>query len=309
VWNADRALARDRHELDVIHILGGHSDQMIFAASARRHGLPTVMKLNNHRADLVKSDRLGRWLRTPQVRRWMARRITAHVAISTEIADELLAIGVPRERIHHIPNGVDTERFHPVGRDARRALRRRLGLPEEPVTVLFSGAVVERKRPHLVIEALAACGPDVQLVVLGPIDDHSPYGRRLRGLVGRHNLADRIHFAGYVADPIPYFQAADLFCLPSTSEGLSSAVLEALSCGLGTVVSPVSGMADAIEQGVSGLIEDDAQLATALKTLIADPSQRADFGAAARARILERFDLDEVAQRHLELFRTVASSQ
>jgi glycosyltransferase involved in cell wall biosynthesis len=103
---------------------------------------------------------------------------------------------------------------------------------------------------------------------------------------------------------------ADVFCLPSTYEGLPLAILEAMASGLPVVATAVSGNPEAVEDGVTGLLvppESAAALAKALVALLGDRARREAMGAAARRRVAERFSIEAVADRYLALLERLAA--
>ncbi len=117
---------------------------------------------------------------------------------------------------------------------------------------------------------------------------------------------ESVQFTGQVDDAVPYFQAADLFVLPSSTEGLSNSMLEAMSCGLPVLATRVGGAPDVIAHGESGYLipPDDRQaLRRGLETLLEDRALRFNLGSNARQRILAEFSLDSVAKRLAALYQ------
>jgi glycosyltransferase involved in cell wall biosynthesis len=112
-----------------------------------------------------------------------------------------------------------------------------------------------------------------------------------------------------VADVTPYLRTADVYLSTSEFEGMSNALLEAMSHGVMPIASRVSGVGDVVEDGVSGLLVppgDEAALATRLEEALAMTSERrCAIGEAARATTCARFSLDRVAERHLALYRSL----
>ncbi|WP_026369635.1 glycosyltransferase family 4 protein [Kallotenue papyrolyticum] len=227
------------------------------------------------------------------------RYIDLFVCISQEIRGELMAVGVAESQMVCIPNGVDPIRFAPVSEANKRELRRRLGLPEGPL-VIFSGRLVPEKRvQHLLAiwPALRQICPQAVLVILGT----GPLETELRAMAGAG-----VVFAGLVDDVHLYYQAADIFVLPSVAEGLSVAMLEAMATGLAVVVTDVGGAAEVINAGQHGLLvppDDPMALQTALLTLLLDAEQRRSFGLQARQRVLERYALPAVAQQLISVYQ------
>ena len=196
-----------------------------------------------------------------------------------------------------IGNGVDLDVFVTPTLEARHGLRHDLGLTDDDRAVVFVGHEFDRKGLHPLMAALATLPPYVHLVVVGGTPDMVAHER-----AGTSGMADRVHFVGRVADPLPYLQAADVFALPSAYEAFPLVVLEALACGLPVVATPTGGIPDLIEDGVNGYVvpADPAALAQALLALAAAPREM--VAAAARATA-ERHTWARVGDRYLEVIR------
>jgi glycosyltransferase involved in cell wall biosynthesis len=222
------------------------------------------------------------------------------VAVSTKVRDELTALGLSRDRIHVIHNGVDLHDFSPgcVERSA-------LGLPPDVVLGLFAGGIgTPRKNLDTVLRALQSV-PELHLAVLGPTEG-SPYPVLARRL----GVADRAHFLGYRTDVPDLMRTADLLAFPSRYEACSLVLLEALASGLPIVTAETAGGAELVDANCGFVLPDpdDTQaLAAVLQQLVASPALRADMGRAARA-VAEHHSWDRMAERYLSLFATLASA-
>ena len=232
-------------------------------------------------------------------------------AISAGVADALVSSGVERDRITIIPSGVDCDRFRPASVEERRDARRRLGLSENAFVIGSVGMLEPRKGHGFLIEAFASVAknpprPDLDLacVIAGGGSERS----ELESQAARSGPRERVIFAGKVADSRGVLDALDLFVLPSLREGLGVALLEAMACGLPSIVSRTGGAAEAIEDGVSGLLAEpgDAQsIAMALCSLMRDDAMRIAMGAAARKRAMVNFSMEGMAEATLALYRRV----
>ncbi len=231
------------------------------------------------------------------------RAVDAFIPISQEIADEMDAAGISASQRCPIPNGVDAVHFAPLAGEAALALRQRLGLTGDPIAI-FTGRLAAEKRVDQLISAWPAVRsalPGALLLILGTGELEAS----LKAAAG-----PGVHFAGPQEDVAPYLQAADLFVLPSTAEGLSVAMLEAMSTGLPALVTNVGGASDVITHAENGwLISPDApeQLTQALLTLLGDPPLRARLGAQARLKIETTYALPVVVQQLEALYRRLAN--
>lgn len=313
LYAGKRWLRQNVRRFDVFHGLGGYHYTMAPAYSAHQAGLPAVIFVALQGDEFT--DKLGvkRLLGLPRRRRSMLRQIDAVIAMSRAIYAELREYGVSAERIARIPMGVDAARFAPCGSSAeKRELRSRLGWPNRP-TLLFAGALVERKRPHLLIEALAQlirAGQECQVVLAGPAKDRA-YQDRMKALTTDLGLEEFVTWTGHSPSIERLYAASDLFALPSTLEGMPAALVEAMSAGLACIGTPVSGVKDLIQDGINGRIVAPlaAELATTILDYLRDEQQMRQHGTAAREVVLRSYRSDIVLQAYRTLFERVVAGQ
>jgi glycosyltransferase involved in cell wall biosynthesis len=233
------------------------------------------------------------------------RGIDSFIVISTEIDNELAEIGVPLEKRSFIPNGVDLNRFAPLSLDDKTALRRSLNLPDGLV-VVFSGRLDPEKRVNQLIaiwNEIIKKHADATLLILGTGTEE----QKLEQMAGAN-----VRFEGNVKDVAPYLRASDIFVLPSSTEGLSNALLEAMASGLASIATSVGGATDLIETGKNGILilPDDSQaLLSALLTVLSDSDLRAKFGVNGRSFVQKSYSLSAVAEKLNALYRKFASQQ
>ncbi|MCA9926611.1 MAG: glycosyltransferase family 4 protein, partial [Anaerolineales bacterium] len=229
------------------HLIHAHellSPTTTAVLSKRILGIPVVTKLlrGGVLGDLAKLKKKPGGLRRLDTFR---QQVDAFITISREIDDELADVDIPASRRVFIPNGVDTNRFQPATTAEKKALCQRLNLPQGPL-VIFTGRLSPEKRIDDVISvwpAIKQAHSDAALVIVGSGDEAT----RLETMGG-----DSVHFMGRIEDVAPYLRCADIFILPSETEGLSNALLEAMACGLASVVTTVGGATDLIAHQQSG---------------------------------------------------------
>jgi glycosyltransferase involved in cell wall biosynthesis len=236
----------------------------------------------------------------------LKRDVDAFVVISQEIDQELAELGVEPERRAFIPNGVDTDRFVPVPLSEKKRLRTQLGIsPDGPVAV-FTGRLSEEKRVDQLLRVWKTVREQysqASLLVVGSGTEEA----RLKQLAG-----PGVQFCGLVDDVVPYLQTADIFVLPSVTEGLSNALLEALSVGLPVVATRIGGTPDLVRHGENGyLIEPDNVdgLQSSLMMLLADEDMCSRLGQAGRGLVLENYSLDSTADRLVILYKKLAGDK
>jgi glycosyltransferase involved in cell wall biosynthesis len=205
------------------------------------------------------------------------------LAVSQALAADMAAIGLPREKIAVHYTGLDRDLFRPLERiECRRRLAEHFGfaLPPGAPLVATVGALIERKGQALVLDALARL-PDARLLLVGTGPDEGGLRAPARSL----GIAGRVHFLGsldHTMLPV-VLSAADAMALPSASEGLANAWVEALACGCPLVIADAGGARELVTSAAAGrIVEREADaIAAAVRALIADPPSRAEVAAQA----------------------------
>jgi phosphatidyl-myo-inositol dimannoside synthase len=206
-----------------------------------------------------------------------------------------------------VPPGVDVERFRPLDDAGRAAARRRLELPADAELIVSISRLVPRKGFDVAIRAaalLAPSRPDLVLAISGGGRDE----RRLRRLALEHGAP--VRFLGRVDNDLlpPLYGCADVFTMACRNrwggleqEGFGIVFVEAAACGVPQVAGDSGGAAEAVDDGVTGLVvrrpEDPREVAAAFEALLADPDRRADMARASRKRAVAEFSYDVLAER------------
>lgn len=259
-----------------------------------RAGVPLFVHFHGYDASQLLAQRRFRH----EYRR-LATTAAGFVAPSRYLADRLIAIGFPADRVHVIPCGVDPEIF-----DASAAT-------PQSGRILAVGRLVEKKAPHLLIAAFAiaaASRPDATLEIIGD----GPLMERCRDEVRARGLAARVflHGARPHAFVIKRMRKAAVFAQHSITapdgdtEGLPVAVLEAMMSGLPVVATRHAGIAEAVIEGETGLLVDEGDvvaMARALEDLLAAPDRARRLGEAGRRRALAQFTRDASLARLREV--------
>ena len=248
---------------DVVFAPWAYPDGWAAVRLARRAGLPAVVQV--HGSDVKLLDQF------PTRRRRTAEALAAAagvVAVSRDLRDCVVALGVPAERVAVIHDGVDADVFRPGDRAAARAaVGPPGGWPAAPV-LLFVGNLVPVKGIDVLLTALASVGP-ARLLLVGA----GPARGRLARQAADLGLADRVTFLGSLPQAVlpDWYRAADLFVLPSRSEGVPNVLLEAGACGTPWVASRVGGVPEIPGHASRRLVApgDPAALAAAIAAALA----------------------------------------
>lgn len=211
------------------------------------------------------------------------QRTPVIIANSLMVRHEIMKhYGVPGDRIRLIYNGVDTERFRPDESGQKRAeVRARHSLASDAPVILYVGSGFERKGLGRLIEAMHEVH-DASLIAIGK-GDISKYERMAR----RAGVAGRVLILGPRPDVIDYYQAADVFALPTMYDPFSNATIEAMACGLPVVTTVNNGASEIMDDKKDGCIVKDftsvGELSYCLNLAVSGSSV---MGAKARSKAM-----------------------
>lgn len=231
------------------------------------------------------------------VRRMVLSLFDRIVAVSAATRQLTQDCGVDGSKIHIIWNSVEEDAFRPR---SKSETRRQLRIAKERDVVLFVGNVVWRKGIKYLICAMLQIlqNRDVQLVIVGD----GPGRSSLQHLVDSVNLKDNVLFAGHLPTEklALYYNAADVFVLPSLSEGQSVALLEAMASGLPIVATNVRGNKESVIDKINGFLvspKDYVELAQAISMILDDENLKQQFSQKSlelyRKNFSERNQLDK----------------
>ena len=303
-WNLGRFLWRRRGDFDFLHTHGAYYTDSIVGLLGRWFGLKSLAKASLANNDLTD---LGRRSLAGRIHQAMLGRIDACIAISRDLEREFIAGGVPAGHVHYLPNCVDVERFRPATPKEKAALRARLGLPSGRPIVLYVGVFDRRKNVAWLMRQWAesdAFETNALLLAIGPRSREDPDGSFKRALVNvaaRH--PDILRVGDHLEDVTDFYRAADVFVMPSRSEGLPNAVLEAMACGLPCIAADVSGTRELVTDGVTGYLfplNDPHALQSALEKALGPDGT--SLGAAARSRVERAFAIAGLVERYEALY-------
>ena len=197
-----------------------------------------------------------------------------------------------------IANGVDLRPFD--------ALNRSVDL-KETVQFLSVGRVIPKKNFGLAIRALAGLADlDWTYTIVGTGEQTG----ELEELAKSHGVGDRVRFAGYCEDVVPYYASSDVFLLPSLWEGFGLVAAEAMGAGLPVLASDVPGLAELVgragDTGVLLPVDDVGAWTEAIAAILKSPQDRVRLGEAARVRA-RNFSVEHTAASYLNLYEELKS--
>ncbi len=241
----------------------------------------------------------------------------AVVAVSAGMREDVLAAypAIAPERVHVIHNGIDSDFYRP---DRGTDVLDRIGVDLHRPYVCFVGRITRQKGvPHL-LRAGLHLDPSVQLVLLAGAADTPELKAETDGLI--EELQSTRDGVFVVSEMLPREEVRQVlthalaFCCPSVYEPLGIVNLEAMACETAVVASRVGGIPEVVAEGDTGLLVDytpedptgfEERFAAAVNRLVADPAEAERFGVAGRRRAVDEFGWDAVAERTVELYRSL----
>jgi glycosyltransferase involved in cell wall biosynthesis len=284
-WIASRHLDSGRY--DFFHSWSGDCLETLRVAKKRK--IPSLIEIPTWHRGSQKTEDSGR---RSEVRSWKSRFLlererfleeyelaTLVVVLSEKAAESFRAANFPDEKLFYLPRGVDTERFKP-------------GTRPPIFRAIFSGALIERKGIHHLLEAWDRLNlPDAELWLLGSVHEEAkPYLKKF----GREN----VRVLGFKRDLENYLDQGSVYVFPSRLEGSAKTIYEAAACGLPMITTREAG--DVVRDGVEGIIVqpgDVDAIAAAIEHLYRHPEIVASMGTAARERVIENFTWDHYRTR------------
>lgn len=283
VGSVRRLLREQRPAILHTHMAKAASVGRVAALTLRRRPV-LVHTFHGHVLDGYFSPTVGKAFLA--IERMLARRTDVLVAVSDQIRDELLDLGIGRpEQWRVIPLGLDLD--HLLARtDRSGVLRSLLHVGDAPLVGML-GRLVPIKDVATGIRAIGLV-PGAHLALIGDGEERAA----LVELTDRLGLSGRVHFVGWRHDIADVLTDVDVALLTSRNEGTPVALIEAAAAGRPAVATGVGGVRAVVDDGVTGLVVpvgDHEAVATALRALLSDPQRAAAMGAAGRERVRERF--------------------
>lgn len=288
-----------RRQYHILHAHGFSGFSLFAIRFARRLKVPVVM-IAQTKND-VSTIFAGHGLKHRMYQSWL-RSVNKFIAISHELQQEMISCGIDSSRIERIPNFVVTSRFTGLDAPSRTQLRARLGAAEGQMVFLYLGRLVERKGAHILLRAWQEIGSGA-LWIVGEGDQEM----ELKQLASKLNLRN-VKFHGKTTTPSEFYQAADVFVLPSLEEGLPTVLLEAMSSSLPCIATRIGGVTDVLQNDREGLMIAPGsvqELSEAINRMMSQPENRERWGHQARQTAIEKFDLAGITSRYIHIYKSL----
>lgn len=290
-----------KHSPAVVHAFHW-TNGLAALSAAREHPVPVVVSFGSlgaaERRHRIAGESASVRLRMESC---IAKAATTVLASTAEEVDELARLGTPNAKVRMVPCGVDTKKFKPTGRVAKRNSRPQL---------IAIGSLAEYRGLDKILRSLVDL-PTVELTIVGgpaAQDLDSDHGYRILGkLAAQLGIAERVKFAGHVSDDdLPkLIRSADLLVSAARYEPVGLAAIRAMACGVPVIATSVGSYADAVIDGTSGMLIPPSRpemLGGRLRDLLATPMRLAAFGIAACDRASSRYPWERIVTETVAVY-------
>ena len=288
-------LIRER-DIDIIHTHGYKSD-IIGVIAAKLAGIKCMS--TPHGFEESDDWKLNQFIRLGG---WTLRYFDLIVPLSVELCNDIRKFGVPEKKIVYVRNGVD---LTAIDFRTPSEAHAKSGQAEDARTIGFIGQLIGRKNVADlldVFERVATDYPQVRLVLLGDGDSRQQYERYAAAM----DSADRVHFKGFLNNPLQHLDGFDLFVMTSTREGIPRCLMESMAMGVPVAAYDIPGVDQLIEHGKSGLLAplgDKDALEACWRELLWNSELADDIAASAAEQINRKFSAGQMAREYTELYR------
>ncbi len=291
LWQFLRFLRRER--FDIIETFTPHSN-LLGLPLAWISGIP--VRVASHHGIIENIPRWMERLHGLMVNSWIA---TSLVAVSTRVYQHTTQNeGVKQANVELIPNGV----FIPKEKFDTRAIRQELSVEE--ILILSVGRITSQKGHAYLLEAIPQVLQEYSKAVFAIVGD-GPLLPDLKEQAEVLGIASAVRFLGTRDDIYRLLEAADVFVLPSISEGMPMALLEAMGMGVTVLASNLEGIADVVKDGEHGLLVPPAEvksLSASIRLVLDDADLRGRLSENGRQLVLERYTVDRMCEKYERLF-------
>jgi glycosyltransferase involved in cell wall biosynthesis len=277
-------------QYDIVHFHEIDFSFPLFSFPVRK---PKVLHLHGICTDYLKRYHLSRFM--------LKHVADLYISISRHMEKDLAQLGISKDRITYLPNGVNTKLFCPLEK-------------KEDNLILFVGRICFGKGLHILLESLRHLEDPVHLVLIGPADWHLDSYQRILGRIREENQKGK-HKVTYLGaldreDIIQWYQKASIVVLPSFREGFPVVVLEALSCETPVIATPTGGVPEVVQDGKNGIlvpINNPLRLAEAMQYLLDNKDVRTKFGYEGRQLVTKHFSVEVNAINLVRIYKEVLS--
>lgn len=268
-----------------------------------------ALKILKSNTPLILTKHLGSFInKNDKLHAWIYSRLNAAIAISNVIKENLIATcPIDKEKVVVVPNGIDTNRFAPDP-DKRKMVRQEFGIDENKIVIGMIARFSPGKGHEEFLTAAAGLNKKYDNIVYIVVGEASRgekyYEEKIKELSNVLEIKN-IFFTGYRSDTETLLNGMDIFAFPSHAEAFGIALVEAMAVGIPAVCSNSDGVLDIAIDGITSYLfqnKDAGDLQKKLELLINYPEERKKLGNAARKRVKEEFEIDEITNRIMDFY-------
>jgi glycosyltransferase involved in cell wall biosynthesis len=284
---------------DVVHAHDSHG--VAVAATALSIASPP------RRPVLVAARRVDFHLNANAFARWKHKQVNRYVAASETIRAMLIEDGIAPGRVVTVHDGIDVDRVAAV---EPLNLREECWFPAHSLIVGHVGALSPSKGQKFLVDAAAIVVremPEARFLLVGEGELHDALEHQIKHL----HLAQHVLLTGFRADVLGVLKGLDLFVMSSVTEGLGTALLDAMAAGRPIVATRAGGIPEVVVHGETGLLvppRDAPALAAGILEVLRDPGRRSRYAAAGLARVRDRFSVDRMVEETLAVYGGLAGT-
>ena len=249
-------------------------------------------------ADLISQNRKRKFIRKLVLSTMVDKIVTVSKNLKNRLINE---IKIKPEKIIHIPNGVDTNKFNIYRKEFTR---KKFGFKKEDFIIGIVARLDPIKNHKTLISAfkeIVTIHPNTNLVIVGD----GSLRNKLENQTYQLGIKNKVIFMGERDNVPEILKTFDVFVLPSLNEGMSNTILEAMATGIPVIASNVGGNPELVIDGRTGFLfptNDVESLVQKIKTYILHPELKQKHGYNAHKRVEEKFSLDQMVRRYEELY-------
>ncbi len=224
-----------------------------------------------------------------------------YIAITNEMKNDLIKLGICQRRIIYLPNAINTELFRP-----------NINKKEDNL-ILYLGRITPVKGLHILLDSLRYLKTSVRLVIIGPVNDLK-YHEFIMRLIEKENQRgkNQVEYLGVLPlkEAITFYQRATAFILPSYWEAFPVTILEALSCETPVIATPVGGVPEIIKNHETGMLVppgNPIRLAETIDYLLENEDVRLKMACEGRKLVTKQYSLEKVCQRLCSIYKQLIS--
>jgi len=291
-------------EFDVVHLHEYYSIQSILTSYyCKKYKIPYIL----HAHGSLPPER-GRSLRKKVFNKLVGKPILKYasrvIAISQYEKNQYLDSGIPEDKISVIPNGLQPQDFSAL--PSRSDFGKKYPVGDQDKVVLYLGQLMKLKAPDILLEAFYGLNKTLEHLKLVFVGPDRGFKNVLLEQVAKLNLGDKVIFTGLLTgrDKLAAYSRADVFALPSRSEGLSTVTLEAAACGLPVVISDRCGVPEVSRYNAGEIVRcNKDELKEALKRILTDSKLAQEMGQNGRRMVAEKFSWGTIVDSLLDEYK------